>query len=623
MVVKFKRLELHNFASYKDVTLDLSDMGYTLVSGRNYCKLDNAYSNGSGKSSIFNGLCYALTGETTQGITNGFENIFSDPNDCWVRLTMEADDDEFIIQRIKTPKQNLRLWLNGDEISGKGIRESSKVLATHLPDLTTDLVNGIIILGQGLPRRFTNNKPSHRKELLENLTKSDFMIQSIKDKLEARMTDLKLHLREDEDSLLENNSQLKVYEKQLAEYNNDLKLYSEYPDLESIEERIKYIDETYAQLDLEFEGYQNEANNLEKKKAEIENDKSQQSAKLISIYKDPTYVEIEKKRTDIEKEYIMLTAEVKSVEKAIKDIESIVDICPTCGQKIPEVNKPSTDKEVQKLKELSVKSTEILAQKSSCLLEKEEFTRDYNKKYQDKIDEDNKSLKSLGIEMAVVNNNMMAVAQEKSNLSTEKIKLSNLRDNYSKLTKNIKKTEKSINSINKSISKINVDITVTRSRLDILQQMLTLAKREFRGILLSNVIEYINRKVKKYSMEVFGNDELSFKLNDNYIDITYCDKLYENLSGGEKQKIDVIVQLALRDILSRQLNIHFNVLVLDEIYDGLDTISCQKITNLVSNLSDIDSIFVISHHVQDLEITYDNNLLVEKDEDGISTITFE
>lgn len=623
MVVKFKRLELHNFASYKDITLDLSDMGYTLVNGRNYCKLDNAYSNGSGKSSIFNGLCYALTGETTQGITNGFENIFSDPNDCWVKLTMEADDDEFIIQRIKTPKQNLRLWLNGDEISGKGIRESSKVLATHLPDLTTDLVNGIIILGQGLPRRFTNNKPSHRKELLENLTKSDFMIQSIKDKLEARMTDLKLHLREDEDSLLENNSQLKVYEKQLSEYKSNLDLYSEYPNLESIEDRLNYLSETEVRLDKELEDYQNDLDQKEKTKDELEKEKSNLSAKLILIYKDPEYIEIEKKRSEIEKEYILLTAEVKSVEKAIRDIESIVDICPTCGQKIPEVNKPSTDKEVQRLKELAVKSAKALELKTTYLLEKEEFTKNYNKKYQDGIDEIYKSLRSLSIEMAVINNNIKDVSHEKSTISIEKVNLTNLRDNYSNLTKNIKKTEKSINSINRSISKINVDITMTRSRLDILQQMLTLAKREFRGILLSNVIEYINRKVKKYSMEVFGTDELSFELNDNYIDITYHDKLYENLSGGEKQKIDVIVQLALRDILSRQLNIHFNVLVLDEIYDGLDTISCQKITNLISNLTDIDSIFVISHHVQDLEITYDNNLLVEKDEEGISTITFE
>ena len=98
--------------------------------------------------------------------------------------------------------------------------------------------------------------------------------------------------------------------------------------------------------------------------------------------------------------------------------------------------------------------------------------------------------------------------------------------------------------------------------------------------------------------------------------------MYENLSGGEKQKIDIIIQLALRDILSKQLNIHTNLLICDEIYDNMDSISCQKITNLISTLTDISSIFIISHHAQDLEITYDSQLLVEKDENGISSISF-
>ena len=115
--------------------------------------------------------------------------------------------------------------------------------------------------------------------------------------------------------------------------------------------------------------------------------------------------------------------------------------------------------------------------------------------------------------------------------------------------------------------------------------MVTIAKREFRGILLSNIIEFINKKVKQYSLSVFGTTELNFTLNENCIDITYHNKMYENLSGGEKQKIDIIIQLALRDILSKQLNIHTNLLICDEIYDNMDSISCQKITNIISTLT--------------------------------------
>ena len=42
--------------------------------------------------------------------------------------------------------------------------------------------------------------------------------------------------------------------------------------------------------------------------------------------------------------------------------------------------------------------------------------------------------------------------------------------------------------------------------------------------------------------------------------------------------------------------------------------------NLISNLNDIDSVFIVSHHAQDLELTKDNSIIVEKDETGISSI---
>jgi len=54
----------------------------------------------------------------------------------------------------------------------------------------------------------------------------------------------------------------------------------------------------------------------------------------------------------------------------------------------------------------------------------------------------------------------------------------------------------------------------------------------------------------------------------------------------------------------------------------MDLIGCNKIIDLISSLSDIDSIFIISHHTQDLELTRDNSLVVEKSENGISHLKF-
>ena len=147
-----------------------------------------------------------------------------------------------------------------------------------------------------------------------------------------------------------------------------------------------------------------------------------------------------------------------------------------------------------------------------------------------------------------------------------------------------------------------------------------MTKREFRGVLLENIIKYIDNKVKYYSKEVFGTELLSFTLNDNYIDIIYDGKYYEALSGGEQQKVDIIIQLALRDLLNTQLGINCNMLVIDEAFDFLDTVGCQKILGLITNLSNIESVFIISHHINELQISYDTEITVVKNNSGISTI---
>ena len=54
----------------------------------------------------------------------------------------------------------------------------------------------------------------------------------------------------------------------------------------------------------------------------------------------------------------------------------------------------------------------------------------------------------------------------------------------------------------------------------------------------------------------------------------------------------------------------------------MDLVGCNKIIDLISSLTDVDSVFIISHHAQDLELTKDNSLIVEKSEDGISKIKF-
>ena len=93
------------------------------------------------------------------------------------------------------------------------------------------------------------------------------------------------------------------------------------------------------------------------------------------------------------------------------------------------------------------------------------------------------------------------------------------------------------------------------------------------------------------------------------------------LSGGEKQKVDIIVQFALRDMLCNYLGFDCNILVLDEVFDNLDSVGCDKVIQLITNkVNSVNSIYIITHHAEELDIPVDRYLVVEKDSTGVSFV---
>ena len=158
------------------------------------------------------------------------------------------------------------------------------------------------------------------------------------------------------------------------------------------------------------------------------------------------------------------------------------------------------------------------------------------------------------------------------------------------------------------------------NHLTVVNDINTLANRDFRGFLLSNIINFINTRVKDYGKDVF-DAPIEFLLEGNNINILYDNRPIENLSGGEKQKVDLIIQFTLRDMLCQFMSFSSNILVIDEAFDYLDSVGAQKILDMISNkLKDVESIYIISHHSEELSIPYDNEITVVKGENGISSI---
>lgn len=620
MNICFKKVTLHNFLSFGDAEVNLDDSSYTLVSGINNCKSDLAKSNGSGKSSLWESIIWVLTGDTIRGTKDVVNRYGKDGT--FVELIFNIDKNNYRIIRYKDYSNigtNLKIYFNGEDKSGKGIRDTEKLLEEYLPDINSSLLGSVIILGQGLPQRFTNNTPSGRKEVLEKLSKSDFMIEDIKVKLSNRKQFLNNELRKYQDLILEEESKKSVYEKQLVNLLNEKEnLIPEDFDsiMSSLNNRINenesisnslltQISDKNLEITLNRDTYKNKEKEYEVSKSNL--------IKEFNLNLQP----IIKEETDIQ-------IQIKTLSQEITKLESIKDICPTCGQKLPDVHKVDTTNLRNKLNEYNVKFEEIKLRKKEQQ-EKDDLTFDEtNNSYIKQLEELDIKYNSLYKDLSELNNKQSLVKSDIYNDKLELDKIKIRKDNYENkiktIDKDLEEANNQINLLKDNLLYNNIEKDNIEARLNIVNKMLTIATRDFRGFLLSEVIKFINQKAKEYCKEIFDTEEIEFKLDGNNIFIGYCGKQYENLSGGEKQKIDLIIQFSIRDMLTRYLDFSSNILVLDEIFDNLDSIGCQKVLNLISNkLTDISSIYIITHH-SDIDIPADNELIILKDENGISKV---
>ena len=621
MKIIFKNICLHNFLSFEDATLKLNDCGYILIQGQNNNPIDLASSNGSGKSALLEAISWCLTGETIRGSKEVTRlNVDDKDNKCFVKLDFEVDDNNYQIYRQTNPSK-LSVIVNNEDISGKGIRDTSKILNDYLPDLTTSLIGSVVLLGQGLPQRFTNNTPSGRKEILEKLSKSDFMINDLKNRISNRKKELDDEIREAEDNLLKSNTQKSMYEDDL------IKLTERYNNLPDIKGLI-YESE---QLTKDILMLKDKLNDISHK-IDIETNKQNEKLKEKDTILEKFSNEIESlsKPFDLELSELVtskieLESKIKLLTLEIHKLNSIKDVCPTCGQKLPGVEKPSTEQqeqeinsyqeELQKIKNLmdskSIEKSQVLSKIAKA---KESFIL----KNQEEYNSININISNLTSFVREFNSELNSKMSLQAKLESE---ISNYEQNKKDLMNRINQITEVINELNSQILYNNKDKEDIQKHYDIVQKMNSVVTRDFRGYILTSVIDFIDRKAKEYCQEVFESNKIIFQLDGNSISISYDGKEYENLSGGEKQKVDLIIQFSIRDMLCKYLNFSSNIIAVDELFDNLDSVGCERILNLISNrLNDVETVYIITHH-SSIPIPFDKIITVVKGEDGISRIS--
>lgn len=516
----------------------------------------------------------------------------------------------------------LKIFKEGKDISGKTYTESNAILEQYLQDLNKDLLSSVIILGQGLPNKLSKLSPSGRKERLEKLSKSDFMIEDIKSRLSNRNTKLNEDKRIIEDTSLKVETQLHLYKKQLEENNIKLneankenvniirnEMVALEQDLPLLKVDAKIMEDNVNHLNNDTEGYVNEISKVTKEM----NDELQNETNCFQ----EAYKPIMENRANI-------YAQSNALCKEIKKLKAITDICPTCGQKLPNVTKIDTTEKEKQYNELAQQLSGI---ENKITLMNDKHTqnqKDIKNEYEEKIkkakDNYQKHLEIVSEASKKLRECNNTINEKEKQYEKDKLIFENHTKTITDLENKKKQLELDVESHSNKLTDYTKQKDDLQQHLDVIKKMDTLVKRYFRGYLLQNVIDYIDMKCKEYSQIVFETDKLDFKLDGNNIAITYDNKPMENLSGGEQQRVDIILQLSIRDMMSKYLNFSSNILVLDEIFDNLDAKATGKILDLISTIQDVNSLFIISHHADELQLDYDSEITVYKNEYGISEV---
>lgn len=658
-MIQFKKLLIENFMSLGEAEVDLSTGGFTLVSAINNRVEDSAGSNGSGKSAISEAMVWCLTGETIRGHKDVVNRYTEGP--CKVEISFDFKGCNWAIKRgmTRTKEKSLVIIKNGQELATKGYRDAQEVFFRELPELTFKFLNSVIILGQGLPGRFTNNSPAGRKAVLEELTNADFMITQIKESIKERSDRLLSELRSLEDDKLKEETRSSMDTKELGRVEIQLEELNK-KDISLLKNKETELIEELSRLESKKEVLSKELS-LNQSAAEearkLRDDKEKEFNQSISDLK----VKFAEDRTKISKsiseerdsEVTVLNDRLLKGERLILETkEKIIHnkallsggTCKLCGQRLSSVSdealseaKKVIEVETENLKKyqnlynsitnqkselfskFKVKETELLSKKN---LEFEELERKISAKYGSEIfrlDEDFKKKKNV-FEVSV--NDLSSLNQAITEARVESGRIhSEVNGHFEK----IKEVEELITDIKARLSessilieKLTAKIEEVKNRISVVKQMETFASRDFRGILLEGVIERMNTIIGNYAETVYGNRLTNFYLDGNAIQVEFDGKEYESLSGGEQQKMNVILQLSLRDLIVELTGITGSMLFLDEIFDGLDKVGCEKMIELFQAID--TSIFIITHHSDSLNIPYDYSLTVIKESNGVAHI---
>jgi DNA repair exonuclease SbcCD ATPase subunit len=583
-MIKIKNLTVKNFMSVGNQTqaVDFEKEQLTLVLGENLDQGgdDSGSRNGTGKTTIVNGLSYALYGNALTNIKK--DNLINKINgkNMLVTLTFEKNGTQYRIERGRKPSI-MKFYVNdveqavanADESQGD-MRETQRDIDSLL-GMSHDMFKHIVALNT-YTEPFLSMRANDQREIIEQL----LGITLLSEKAE----NLKEEIRKTKESLTQETSNIEATKRSNERIGQSI---------DSLRTKQSAWNKQKAR-DLE-----KIADSIEElKQVDIERELTQH-AKLKE------YDELAARIKSLNKERATLDSAViqaeKSVKKYAKEIEQLENNrCPACEQELHD----------HKHEEMRVKAAKSL----------EEATA-YSEKVSNDLLKVVKELEKIGDingRPRVFYETLEEALRHQNNLSTLESALvakASESDPYQEQIDELQNTALQVISWD-----VVNELNAVKEHQEFLLKLLTNKDSFIRKKIIDQNLAYLNNRLTYYLDKMGLPHQVQFK-NDLAVEITQLgqDLDFDNLSRGERNRLILSLSWAFRDVWE-SLYQSINLLFIDELLDnGLDANGVENGLSILKKMGRERSknVYLISH--KDELVGRVNNVLKVIKEGGFTS----
>lgn len=542
-MIKFLKLNIEGFCSISQFELELDSPGITVIRGFN----------GQGKSSLFSALVWGLYGKNLKGISdvNTWDKFRLDTyKGTKVEVYFESSKGLHKIIRCQNYKAkvgnglgNNRLiyLIDTEESPIKGKLELQNQISRDL-GMSYNLFINSVMFGQGLTR-LIQESGADQKKLFEEIFDLNYLTIA-RNIASNRMNELSPKISK-------------------AQYELNYRTRNKEEIKQNIQEIKSSRDSYQDQIKQDEETYKSQIKKLEKSLKEFED----------------LPKKIEKTNRDFEK-----------LEKSLREYKQYIAN--------PDYKKVSleelVDKVIKLIEEEKIKaSLTVLRDIKSSIVKTRE--------YQDKISQLNEERYKLS---QVKHNNLI---KDKDRIHIES-QIKQITNSLKRIDKNTPDYDSMISRYKENLKKIKRESREFKNEAESLTKEYELIKWAYddplgnngiKAYLFESSLGLINELLKSYSnilgFNIYFGMDLSTTRKDFVVAINLngIDVFYEELSGGQKQLVNLAMAFAMNQALSRSKGL--NIAFLDEIFESLSEDNIGIVIDLIKKIYQNKTLFLITH----------------------------